>query len=221
MSEQAAVEVEALVKRYGARTAVDGLSLQVAARRGARAARAQRRRQDHDDRDLRGIARGRRRPGAGARAAIRSRRRGRAAAPGRGDAAGRGRWLHRRPGRRAARLFAAYAAHPLDADALLDRLGLSEVGRHPGARLSGGQKQRLSLALALIGRPELVFLDEPTAGMDPQARRSTWELITQLAADGVTVVLTTHFLDEAEQLADTVVVIDAGVGGRGRHARPS
>ena len=70
-------------------------------------------------------------------------------------------------------------------------------------RLSGGQQQRLSLALALVGRPELVFLDEPTAGMDPQARRTTWELDRELRADGVTVVLTTHFLDEAEQLADT------------------
>jgi ABC-2 type transport system ATP-binding protein len=68
----------------------------------------------------------------------------------------------------------------------------------------------LSLALALVARPELVFLDEPTSGMDPQARRGTWELIRSMRADGVTVVLTTHFLDEAEQLADTVVVIDAG-----------
>jgi ABC-2 type transport system ATP-binding protein len=77
-------------------------------------------------------------------------------------------------------------------------------------RLSGGQQQRLSLALALVGRPELVFLDEPTAGMDPQARRGTWEFVRKLRADGVSVVLTTHFLDEAEQLADHVVVIDAG-----------
>ena len=80
----------------------------------------------------------------------------------------------------------------------------------PVKRLSGGQQQRLSLALALVGRPELVFLDEPTAGMDPQARRVTWELIRQLRADGVSVVLTTHFLDEAEQLADTVIVMDSG-----------
>src|SRR5262249_13520598 len=69
---------------------------------------------------------------------------------------------------------------------------------------------RLSLALALVARPELVFLDEPTAGMDPQARRNTWEFIRKLRADGVSVVLTTHFLDEAEQLADHVVVVDAG-----------
>ena len=75
-------------------------------------------------------------------------------------------------------------------------------GRTPYRRLSGGQQQRLSLALAVVGRPELVFLDEPTAGLDPQARHATWELIEQLRADGVTVVLTTHLLDEAERLAD-------------------
>ncbi len=108
------------------------------------------------------------------------------------------------------RLFAAYASHPHDPAALLETVGLAEVAQTPVKRLSGGQQQRLSLALALVARPELVFLDEPTAGMDPQARRGTWDLIRRLRADGVCVVLTTHFLDEAEQLADTVVVIDAG-----------
>ncbi|PZS20626.1 MAG: ABC transporter [Pseudonocardiales bacterium] len=108
------------------------------------------------------------------------------------------------------RLFASYAARPHDPVELLDGVGLADVARTPVKRLSGGQQQRLSLALALVGRPELVFLDEPTAGMDPQARRRTWEFIRRLRADGVTVVLSTHFLDEAEQLADTVVVIDAG-----------
>ena len=108
------------------------------------------------------------------------------------------------------RLFAAYAAQPHDPDSLLDSVGLTEVAGTPVKRLSGGQQQRLSLAMALVGRPELVFLDEPTAGMDPQARRATWDFIRKLRADGVSVVLTTHFLDEAEQLADTVVVMDAG-----------
>ncbi|MDT4970339.1 MAG: type transport system ATP-binding protein [Pseudonocardiales bacterium] len=108
------------------------------------------------------------------------------------------------------RLFASYAAHPHDPAALLDSVGLADVAQTQVKRLSGGQQQRLSLALALVGRPELVFLDEPTAGMDPQARRGTWEFIRRLRADGVSVVLTTHFLDEAEHLADTVVVIDAG-----------
>jgi ABC-2 type transport system ATP-binding protein len=108
------------------------------------------------------------------------------------------------------RLFASYAAQPHDPIALLESVGLGDVAQTQVKRLSGGQQQRLSLALALVGRPELVFLDEPTAGMDPQARRGTWEFIRRLRADGVSVVLTTHFLDEAEQLADTVVVIDAG-----------
>jgi ABC-2 type transport system ATP-binding protein len=108
------------------------------------------------------------------------------------------------------RLFASYAAHPQPADELLDAVGLSAVARTAVRRLSGGQQQRLSLALALVARPELVFLDEPTSGMDPQARRGTWQLVRELRDDGVTVVLTTHFLDEAEQLADTVVVIDDG-----------
>lgn len=108
------------------------------------------------------------------------------------------------------RLFAAYAAHPLDPAELLAVVGLSSAAGTLVKRLSGGQQQRLSLALALVARPELVFLDEPTAGMDPQSRRATWELIDGLRADGVTVVLTTHFLDEAERLADIVVVVDAG-----------
>ena len=108
------------------------------------------------------------------------------------------------------RLVAAYAAHPLDPAMLLDRLGLASSARTPYRRLSGGQQQRLSLAMAVVGRPELVFLDEPTAGLDPQARRATWELLSALRADGVTVVLTTHYMEEAERLADHVVIVDAG-----------
>ncbi len=121
------------------------------------------------------------------------------------------------------RLVASYAAHPLDPDDLLDRLGLVEVARTPYRRLSGGQQQRLSLALAVVGRPELVFLDEPTAGLDPQARHATWELVEALRADGVTIVLTTHLLDEAERLADDVVVVDHGrvvAAGHGARADP-
>jgi ABC-2 type transport system ATP-binding protein len=105
---------------------------------------------------------------------------------------------------------ASLHAHPLDTAMLSDRLGLADCGRTPYRRLSGGQQQRLGLAMALVGRPELVFVDEPTAGMDPQARRATWELLRELRADGVTVVLTTHHMDEAEHLADTIHIIDRG-----------
>ncbi|MFD1542925.1 ABC transporter ATP-binding protein [Nonomuraea guangzhouensis] len=108
------------------------------------------------------------------------------------------------------RLVSRFYAHPLDAPALLVRLGLADHARTPYRRLSGGQQQRLSLAAAVIGRPELVFLDEPTAGLDPQARHACWDLVGELRAAGVSVVLTTHHMDEAERLADQVVIIDRG-----------
>ncbi|WP_394435048.1 ABC transporter ATP-binding protein [Streptomyces sp. SGAir0957] len=101
-------------------------------------------------------------------------------------------------------------AHPLDVDALIERLGLGSCGRTTYRRLSGGQQQRLALAMAVVGRPELVFLDEPTAGLDPQARRATWDLVRDLRTDGVSVILTTHHMDEAEQLSDDVAIVDAG-----------
>jgi ABC-2 type transport system ATP-binding protein len=108
------------------------------------------------------------------------------------------------------RLVAACSAKPLPADWLLSVLGLDRAARTPFKRLSGGQQQRLALACAVVGRPELIFLDEPTAGMDPQGRRLVWELITALRRDGVAVLLTTHLMEEAEQLADQVVIIDRG-----------
>ncbi|MFJ2742091.1 ABC transporter ATP-binding protein [Streptomyces sp. NPDC087440] len=108
------------------------------------------------------------------------------------------------------RHMAKLHAHPLDVDALIDRLGLGSCGRTTYRRLSGGQQQRLALAMAVVGRPELVFLDEPTAGLDPHARRSTWDLVKELRASGVSVILTTHFMDEAEQLADDVAIVNAG-----------
>jgi ABC-2 type transport system ATP-binding protein len=108
------------------------------------------------------------------------------------------------------KVMARFYAHPVDPAVLLDRLGLAESARTPFRRLSGGQQQRLALAAAIIGRPELVFLDEPTAGLDPQARLATWELVAGLRASGATVILTTHYLEEAERLADQVVIVDHG-----------
>jgi ABC-2 type transport system ATP-binding protein len=107
-------------------------------------------------------------------------------------------------------LLRRFHANPLDPRWLLEAVGLSGVAKTPFKRLSGGQQQRLSLAAAIIGRPELVFLDEPTAGMDPQARHATWDLVSALRADGVSVILTTHFMEEAERLSDHVVIIDHG-----------
>ena len=107
-------------------------------------------------------------------------------------------------------LSASYSAHPLSPRWLLETLGLEGVARTPYRRLSGGQQQRLSLALAIIGRPELVFLDEPTAGMDAQSRLAVWDLVRALRRDGVTIVLTTHLMDEAESLADRVAIMDHG-----------
>jgi ABC-2 type transport system ATP-binding protein len=110
----------------------------------------------------------------------------------------------------ALRLFAAFYADAEDPEQLLDLVGLGDARRTFVRRLSGGQQQRLSLALALVGRPTLLFLDEPTAGMDPHARASTWELVRGLRARGVTIVLTTHAMDEAEQLCDEIAIIDHG-----------
>ena len=108
------------------------------------------------------------------------------------------------------RQYASFHSDPHDPEVLLDLVGLTAVAATPYRRLSGGQQQRLSLALALLGRPELVFLDEPTAGLDPQARQTTWRIIEDLRRDGVTVVLTTHSMEEAERLADEVVILDHG-----------
>ena len=201
-----ALEVDGLVKRYGDRTAVDGLSLTAA--RGAVLAllgpngagktttvEVCEGFRTADAGTVRVLGRPPRDPSLRPRVGV---------MPQAGGAY---------PGLRCGemlRLVASYAADPLDPDLLLERLGLVDVARTAYRRLSGGQQQRLSLALAVVGRPELVFLDEPTAGLDPQARRATWELVEALRADGVAVVLTTHLMDEAERLADSVVVVDAG-----------
>jgi ABC-2 type transport system ATP-binding protein len=107
-------------------------------------------------------------------------------------------------------LFASYYDDPDDPLRLLDVVGLRDAEHTLVRRMSGGQYQRLSLALALIGRPSLVFLDEPTAGLDPRARATTWDLVRELRDQGATVVLTTHAMDEAEQLCNRLAIIDHG-----------
>ncbi|MEE6272729.1 ABC transporter ATP-binding protein [Georgenia sp. MJ206] len=107
-------------------------------------------------------------------------------------------------------LYAAFYPRPADPEELLDLLGLREKKGTAFADLSGGQQQRLSIALALIGNPQVAILDELTTGLDPQARRDTWALIERVRDTGVTVVLVTHFMDEAERLCDRLVIIDDG-----------
>jgi ABC-2 type transport system ATP-binding protein len=107
-------------------------------------------------------------------------------------------------------LFASFYENPEDPEDLLRLVGLADARQTTVRRLSGGQRQRLSLALALVGAPSLVFLDEPTAGMDVHARTLTWQLVRDFRARGMTVVLTTHAMDEAEQLCDRIAIIDAG-----------
>jgi len=108
------------------------------------------------------------------------------------------------------RSFAAYYPAPLPIDHVLDVAGLSDVARRPYGKLSGGQKQRVHFALALVGDPDLLFLDEPTTGLDVASRRAFWEQVRSFLHGGRTVVLTTHYLEEADALADRVVVLDHG-----------
>jgi len=107
-------------------------------------------------------------------------------------------------------LFAAFARHPVDRGELLARWRLDDQRAQAFDSLSGGQRQRLFIALAFVNSPEVVFLDELTQGLDPQARRATWELIREIRQGGTTVVLVTHFMDEAEHLCDRVAVVDRG-----------
>lgn len=110
----------------------------------------------------------------------------------------------------AIRLFASYYDDPVDPGELLERVGLKEVAETPWRRLSGGEQQRLSLALALVGKPQVAFLDEPTAGVDPAGRLAIRQVISELRDKGVCVLLTTHELEEAERLADRIVIVDHG-----------
>jgi ABC-2 type transport system ATP-binding protein len=112
--------------------------------------------------------------------------------------------------REALHLFASYYSRPRPPSELLERFGLAEVAATPWRRLSGGEQQRLSMALALVGRPEVVFLDEPTAGVDPGGRLAIRGQIEDLRASGVCVLLTTHELEEAERVADRIVIMSRG-----------
>ena len=126
------------------------------------------------------------------------------------------------------RLYAGYYAAPRDVEETIALVGLEERADHEASKLSGGQRRRLDVALALIGDPELIFLDEPTTGFDPAARRQAWEVVGGLRALGKTIVLTTHYMEEAERLADRIVVMARGeivadgtpatLGGRDRAA---
>jgi ABC-2 type transport system ATP-binding protein len=107
-------------------------------------------------------------------------------------------------------LYASFYRRPADAGKLLETLGIADKREVQYRNLSGGQKQRLSIALALVGSPEVAVLDELTTGLDPQARRDTWELIEDVRERGVTIVLVTHFMEEAERLCDRIAVIDSG-----------
>ena len=208
MSDSPAVVVDGLVKRYGGRTAVDGLSLTAAAGTVTAVLGPNGAGKTTTVECCEGL----RRPDAGqvrvlgldpVRDADRLRPRVGVMLQDGGLPTGQA-------ARTVLDHMAKMYATPADTGALAERLGIDAFARTTVRRLSGGQRQRLALAVALVGRPRLVFLDEPGAGLDPAARRVVWELVSELRADGVAVVLTTHQMDEAEALADRVVVVDHG-----------
>jgi ABC-2 type transport system ATP-binding protein len=203
-----AVEVTGLVKRYGATVAVDGLDLvaasgQVTAVLGPNGAGKTTtveiceglRRRDGGDVRVLGLDPVRDATALRPLVGVMLQDGGLPAAPRAGDVL-----------EHVSRMY----AQPADTGELSERLGLGTFARTSVRRLSGGQRQRLALAVALVGRPRLVFLDEPSAGLDPQARRAVWDLVGELSDDGVSVVLTTHLMAEAEALADRVVIVDHG-----------
>src|SRR5438270_9664218 len=204
----AAVDVRDLVKRYGSRSVVDGLSFsvkpgEVFALLGPNGA---------GKTTTVEILEGYRRADAGSVRVLGldPGRQGGALKPRIGLMLQQGGLFPQITTREALRLFAAFYRDAEDPDALLEQLQLNDVAGTRFRQLSGGQKQRLSLGLALVGRPQLVFLDEPTAAMDPQARHGTWNIIRGLRDRGTTVLLTTHFMEEAEHLANRVAIVDRG-----------
>lgn len=108
------------------------------------------------------------------------------------------------------RMFASLYGQRVDTDALLEKVQLSAKAGSYVEQLSGGQKQRFAIAATLVNQPKVLFLDEPTTGLDPQARRNLWELIKTIRDEGITIVLTTHYMDEAELLCDRLAIMDAG-----------
>ncbi len=108
------------------------------------------------------------------------------------------------------KLFAGLYNQPIDPMELLKKVNLVDKAKNKSNELSGGQKQRFSIATTLINKPKIIFLDEPTTGLDPQARRNLWELIKDIKANGTTVIITTHYMDEAEQLCDRIAIMNEG-----------
>jgi ABC-2 type transport system ATP-binding protein len=223
---EAAVRVHGLIKTYAERNAVDGLSFEVAAGEtfallgpnGAGKTTTTEILEGHRSRD-------------GGQVAVLG------VDPQRADRAWRARIgivlqtvgdFHDLTVLEVVRHFAGYFPYPRDPDEVIELVGLTEQRKVRDAKLSGGQRRRLDVALGILGRPEVLFLDEPTTGFDPEARRRFWELIRALRTAGTTILLTTHYLDEAEQLADRVAVINHGrlvaldtpgrLGGRDRAA---
>jgi len=208
---ESAIVVDGLVKRYGGRSVVDGISFEVApgelvALLGPNGA---------GKTTTVEIIEGYRRPDAGSVSVL-------GVDPLAGGATARslrarmglmlqsGGFDSRARPTETVRQYASFHADPRDPDELIDLVGLRSVARTPYRRLSGGERQRMSLAVALVGRPDVLLLDEPTAGMDPEARAITRDLISGLRSDGVAILLTSHDLLDVERLADRVIVMTAG-----------
>ena len=203
------IEVTDLTSATATASAVDGVSFVGRGRRDLRHPRPERRRQDHHRRIHRrpAGARPRHDPRPGARSPTAT---ATGSAPSSASSSRRASCPSGSPSREALELFASFYAEPADPRALIEDLGLEDQRDTAYRNLSGGQKQRLSIALALVGQPRIAILDELSTGLDPQARRETWQLIESIRDRGVTVLLVTHLMEEAERLADRVAVFGDG-----------